>query len=118
MLVSSLNLLLLNEAFQVGAQPGHEEVSNIGYYIAAIMALGAALAYLFKRYEAVTERFNEERERTFKEIGGMIREATGAIKESAEAKNRLSSSIDNLNRDSQDRHRATMQMLEHINSKT
>lgn len=106
-----LSPLLLNEAFQVGAQSGPEQVSNTGYFLSAIAALVAALVYMVKRNESVIAKFDEERARVYADQKAMMRE-------SIEAKNNLTSAINEMSLMHRDQHRATMELLNHINAKT
>lgn len=103
-------MLLTNEAFQIAAQQVAQQGSDKWYLIIVSTALSGALIYMFKRYEAINSKFNEEREKTFKDMKGLL-------EESAEAKRELSESIKSLNRDSEQRHRSTMDMLDRIHAK-
>ena len=106
-----LNPLLLNEAFQVGAQNSQVPVNNTGYFLTAIAALASALIYFVKRNESVIAKFDEERAKMYAEQKSLMRE-------SIEAKNNLTSAITEMSLMHRDQHRATMEMLSQINAKT
>lgn len=111
-MVLSLNLLiLLSEAFATSAQSSQASVNDRWYLIVVATALSGALVYMFKRYEQMNGKFNEERERTFTQMQHLLQESN-------EAKNKLSGAIETLNRDSEERHRSTMRMLDQIHAKT
>jgi len=106
-----LSPLLANEAFQAGVQASQSQVSDTGYFLAAIASLATALIYMVKRNESMIAKFDKERERFYEDQKTLQREGI-------EAKNRLTSAINEMSIMNRDQHRATMELLSHINSKS
>ena len=106
-----LSPLLANDAFQASVQSGQSQVSDTGYFITAIASLVAALVYMVKRNESMIAKFDKERERLYEDQKVLQREGI-------EAKSRLTSAINEMSLMSRDQHRATMELLSHINAKT
>lgn len=90
--------LLQNPAFPAAVQSTSEVVIDRAYIISAIVGLVSAIVYLYLSNEKNTKRYTDKMEQL--------------IQDGNEAKHKLSESIDRLNRDSDDRHRRLIDMLE------
>lgn len=101
-----MGIVLLNEAFQTGAQIAGAS-SPDWYFLAAIGAMASALVWLYKDTRADRKAYSEKLEK-------LIESSNESKNKQTASTDKLTEAIDRLNRDSDDRHNRMIQMIDSV----